>query len=214
MPFKDIEGTRFIISGRRQLDLSDHKNLELIRGRNVKQIYLIFLGETMESGLSHHQKEVEQALVRQGAFTEHGIHVIPLPKEPNNIGPFEVFSKNVEKLKGNEKALVMCYNGLHNSGAYVAYHLLKEGNGFGRVHELFRRAGWSDGSISTIKQIIGSAGINVNKFSEQWVQIAMKRKRLAGAHQNVQEKPGINKFKEFLKRMGQQNRQEQYKRKL
>ncbi|MCX6803711.1 MAG: hypothetical protein NTY48_04020 [Candidatus Diapherotrites archaeon] len=107
---KEIAGTKFIISGRRLLDLNEPESMDLIVRKGVKQVFMIFMGEVLDKGYSEHKQEIEQKLI------ERGIQFIPLPKDPENIGPLEAFSRNVSKLKPNEKALVQCYHGLHKAG--------------------------------------------------------------------------------------------------
>ncbi len=179
---KELPGTRMIIAGRRGFDLSRPENIQLLKGKGVAKVFMIFLGETLEVGYSQAKQDIERRLVEHA-----GIQFFPMPKEPkNDTRPFEIFSSHIDDLKGNQRALVICYHGLHNSAAYVAYHLLKEGRGFDNISLLFRRSGWSDGSIATIKGILTGAGIDVRRFSEQYVQRALQRHRLAGRHEDLE----------------------------
>ncbi|MFA6268835.1 MAG: hypothetical protein WCW13_02055 [archaeon] len=201
---KELQGTRFIIAGRKFFDLSIPENFALLKQRNVRQVHMIFMGEVLDRGYSIHKQEIEAKLA------EAGIQFTPLPKEPTSIGPFEIFSTQVSKLRKNEKALVLCYHGLHNSGAYVAYQLLKDGIGLNGIHQVFHKAGWSDGSIGTIKLILNGAlkprKTNVVKFATHWE--ATRKRRERSASRPAQELPPLithaekmARFSAFLKGM-------------
>jgi len=201
---KELEGTNLIIAGRREFDLGDPRNVGLLQQKQVKQVFMIFLGEVIEGqGYSESKQKIEQALI------DRGIMFMPLQKEPTNVGSLETFDRQVNRLKGGEKALLLCYHGLHNSAAYATYHLLKKGMGYDNVSMLLKKSGWSEGSIGTVKTILAGAGVNVYKFGEQFRNAAIRRATLAGRvpnpqaaqEQHAKHEAGMKKLKDFLKKM-------------
>lgn len=186
---KELEGTNLLIAGRKYFNLTSPENFEEIEKRNIKQVYMIFLGDVLEGqGYSQAKQEIEKKLIHKG------IQFIPLPKEPNTPKPFYSFDHTVSSLKENEKALVLCYHGMHNSAAYAMFHLMRKGRSFEEVFHIFKKAGWTDGSIATAKSILAKAKIDPKKLSEHMRQMSIRKSRLRGYK--------LNKFREFLNSHG------------
>lgn len=199
--FKEIEGSNVIVSGRKLVglggqeirDVDIEKFISNLKKRNVKKVFMIFLGIELEKGYSKRKQDVESRLAREG------IQFMPLLKEPKNIGPFETFSSSIKNLTFREKALVMCYHGMHNSEAYASYHLLKSGWTFERITAALKKHGLSEGSIATIKSTLQGAGVDVRKVSLNNERlIAMRAKNSGNGNKNVKKDPRLKKFGDFL----------------
>ncbi len=208
---KEIEGSNVLVTGRKLVglggqDISDGAVEEFIsdlKSRNVKKVFMIFLGIDLERGYSARKQYVESRLAKEG------ITFIPLPKEPANIGPFETFFRNVRTMPFNEKALVMCYHGLHNSWAYASYHLLRSGWTFDRIYSQLKKNGLSDGSIGTIKATLSAAGVNVHKISQRNEVRAKLREKNDGVKKEKpnthKPDPRLSKLKDFLHNFGRRH---------
>jgi hypothetical protein len=181
-----ITGSNIIISGRQKFDLSKKENFKALEKMGVKQVYMIFVGEVIEGkGYSEAKQNIEKKLV------ENKIIFIPLPKEPKNPRPLYVFDSSVSKLKGGEKALVLCYHGLHNSAMYTMFHLLRKGWTHERIFNEFRKKGWPETSINNARILLLDAGIDIVSFHERQKK---KRQKL----ESKKRKNNVEKFRRFL----------------